>query len=74
MTLAAITTLPKTTHNISTFNMDRTLSNCSKTSCFLHINCFLETFIDSHNRFIQDPGFKPWLHEKETPTFCTIFN
>ena len=48
MTFVAITTLPKTTHNISTFNTGETLSNYSP---FLHINRRVETFPDSHDLF-----------------------
>ena len=63
MTFAAVITLPKTTHNISTFETSETLS--WKNSRFLHINRFMETFLESNSRFIQDPGFKLAV-EKET--------
>ena len=63
MTFAAITTLPKTTHNISTFNTGET--STPKNSRFLYINRRIETFLDSHSRFIQDPGCKP-AAEKES--------
>ena len=30
-----------------------------KNSRFLHIKCRIETFLDLHNLFTQDPGCKP---------------
>ena len=66
MTFAAITTLPKTTHNISTLNTSETSSNYSvKLSLSPHKSSH-GTFLDSLTvELIQDPGCKPAV-EKET--------
>ena len=65
MTFAAITTLPKTTHNISTLNTGETSSNYSvKLSLSPQIVAWnFSRLTDSP--FIQDPGCKPAV-EKET--------
>ena len=65
MTFAAITTLRKTTHNISTFNTSEASSNYSvKPSLSPHKSSHgTSRLID--NRSIQDPGCKPAV-EKET--------
>ena len=65
MTFAAITTLPKTTHNISTFDTAKHRQITPKKSRFLHTHSRMETFLHSHSRFIQNPGYKPAV-EKET--------
>ena len=72
MTFVAITTLPKTTHNISTFNTGETLSNYSD-------KLPLPPHKSSHRnfsrltRFIQDPGCKLAVEEK-SPCLQKIFN
>ena len=43
-----------------------------KNSRFLPINCRMETFPDSHSRFIQDPGCKPAV-EEESPCLQNNF-
>ena len=66
MSFAAITTLPKTTHNISTLNKSETSSNYSvKLSLSPHKSSH-GTFLDSLTvELIQDPADKPAV-EKET--------
>ena len=65
ITLAAITKLPKTTHNIFTFNTGESTSNYSEKLSHSADKSSMETFLDSHSRFIQNPGCKPAV-EKET--------
>ena len=61
----AITELPKTTRNISTFNTGESSSNYSEKLSHSAHKSSMETFLDSHSRFIQDPRCKPAV-EKET--------
>ena len=69
MTLAAITTLPKTTHNTSTLNMGETSSNYSLELSLSSHKSSHGTLLNSHSRFIEDPGCKPAV-EKETWSPC----
>ena len=63
MTLAAITTFPKTTHKINT---GETLSDYSvKLSLSPHKSSINGTFLDSHSGYIKDPRSKPAV-EKDT--------
>jgi len=56
MTLAAITTFPKTTHKINT---GETSSDYSVKLSLSPHKSSNGTFLDSHSGFIQDPGCKP---------------
>ena len=56
MTLEAITTLPKTTHNTSTLNAGETSSNYSVKLSLSPRKLSHGTFLDSHSLLNQDPG------------------
>ena len=76
MTFAVITTLPKTTHNISTLNKGETSSNYSvKLSLSPHKSSH-ETFFDSLTvDLFKIPDVNQRLKRKHTaPVFKTIFN
>ena len=75
MTFAAITTLPKTTHNISTHNTGETSSNYSvKLSLSPHKSSH-GTFLDSLTvDLFKIPDVNQRLKRRHTaPAFCTIF-
>ena len=60
MTLAAITTFPKTTHKINT---GETSSDYSVKHSLSPHKSSNGTFLDSRIGFIQDPGSKPALEK-----------
>ena len=73
MTFAAITTLPKTTHNTSTLNTGETSSNYSvKLSLSPHKSSRnFSPLTDS--RFIQDPGCKLAVEKETQPPSAQVF-
>ena len=75
MTFAAITTVPKTTHNISTLNMGETLSNYSvKLSLSPHKSSH-EAFLNSLTvNLFKTPDVNQRLKRRHTaPAFHTSF-
>ena len=72
MTFVEITTLPKTTHNISTFNTGETLSNYSDKLPVSPHKSWHGNF-SRLTQFIQDPGCKPAAEEK-SPCLQKFFN
>ena len=75
MTFAAITTLPKTTHNTSTLNTGETSSNYSvKLSLCPHKSSY-GTFLDSLtvDLFKIPDVNQRWKRRHTAPTFQTIF-
>ena len=75
MTFAAITTLPKTTHNISTPNTGETSSNYSVKLLLSPRKLSHGTFLDSLTvDLFKIPDVNQWLKRRHTaPTFHTIF-
>ena len=69
-----MTTLPKTTYNISHLTRAKHGQITRKNSRFLHINRGMETFLTQDLFKILDVNERFWTEVTELPAIQTIFN